>query len=69
MTACGTCLERTQLCVASEQLEGAQLSPEEEEISEVKQLKKIPEREDEQRKNIKICSLLKEQFPRTSILS
>lgn len=55
-------LGRTQLCMASEQLEGAQLSPEGGEISEVKQLNKVPKTYDDQRKNIKLCSLLKEQL-------
>lgn len=54
--------------MASEQLEGAQLSPEEEEISEAKQLKKIQKKYDEHRKNIKIYSF-QEQFPRASLLS
>lgn len=55
-------LGRTQLCMASEQLEGAQLSPEEGEISEVKQLNKVPKTYDDQRKNIQLCSRLKEQL-------
>lgn len=55
-------LGRTQLCMASEQLEGAQLSPEEGEISEVKQWNKVPKTYDDQRKNIQLCSCLKEQL-------
>lgn len=46
---------------ASEQLEGDELSSEEEDISKVKGLNKISKRYDEQKKNIKICSHLKGQ--------
>lgn len=56
-------LERTQLCVISGELEGDQLSSEKEEISKVKRIKKISKRYNEgKKKNIEICSLLKEQF-------
>lgn len=48
--------------MASEQQEGDWLSSEEEEISNVKELKRISKRYDEQKKNINICSLLKGQF-------
>lgn len=41
-THAGLALERTQPRMASEQQEGALLPPEEEEILEVKQIKKIP---------------------------
>ena len=48
---------------------GAKLTPEEEEILNKKQSKKIQQKYDERKKNAKISSLLEEQFQQGKLLA